>query len=590
MKSYKKCIFFALLVGIFLLTGCGIEVSTDMTLAEGFKGNRIISCYVSNTDITGYFKGDIAKIDDIIEKNCPDCLTYEKKGLEQGYEFIFTLSFSSLEEYKTKVSTLLTFSPEISFQYTDSLFSNSIDLTENFSSTDLLCWFEILLKEEYNLKDSQISSLWETKDAVVHWKEESYKSAKQQISISKSQQLDFQGIEIYTEETDAQSFQRRIVFKIPKETLDTELLNLQKAFEKITPEESESTWVGTKTGKNYEIYLTSSDFSSLSDLTNEILGGSTGNGSSTFQFSDYQVFQFSIQRKETLDFSHFLSTKDHQVSVSYYYKPNSFTETNVEEIQKKVNNSFTGKANKKGFYLLYEGNCDSLCVSYLGTATVPVKSYHILTKLQDHGQFERTFTFQYEATYTQEELEYLSSFFQKNQGNKLDCTLEKGTLTILQTGKAEDLEESSQLLFGVSDNTVTYEKDPSIFSSKASTFLVENFDLSRFLGDGNKSVTGTYCFLQDSKETLRKFSMDSDYCQVSIKNSNDGTSYEAEIEGSRFFVSYEGSIFYLPGLLLLIGAVLLLVILVILFVKKNPMKDGNTKKTDSTEDEQIIFK
>lgn len=577
MKLYKKLTFFVLLAGIFLLTGCGIEVSTDMALQKDFQGTRTITCYVSSQDLTGYFNGDIDKIDDIIEKNCPDCLSYQKKELTKGYQFVFTLSFSSLDEYKTKVSSILNFGPEVSFQYTDSLFSNSINLKENFSSKDLLCWFEILLKEEYNLSDSQISSLWEMKDTLINWNETTYKSSSDAIFLSESKQLAFDGIEIYTEEKEDRSFERKLVFKIPKDTLDTEILNLQKAFQKITPKDTTGTWVGTKNGKNYEIFLTSSDFSTLSDVTNEILGSSTGNGSSSFLFPDYQAFKFSIEHKETLSFSRFLSTKDNQVSVAYYYKPASFIETNVEEMQKKVNYSFTGTPNKKGYYLLYKGSCDNLSLSYLGNITTPVTSYSVTTELMEHGQFQRTFQFQYQDIYTKEEMDYLLTFFQKNENSNWNVTMEQGTLSICQTGKSESLNEISRLFFGADDNSLQYDKDYTIFSSTAATQLEEKIDLSRFLGTANKETAGTYHFQVSSSETLRKFSMDSNYCQVSIKSGTDSNSYNAEISGNRFFVNYEGNVYYGPGVLLLGAAVIVLLLLLLFFVKRNPMK---SKKMD----------
>ena len=581
MKLYKKLTFLVLLVGIFLLTGCGIEVSTDLSLQEGFQGTRTITCYVSNQDLKGYFKGDVATIDDIIEKNCPDCFSYQKKALDKGYQFLFTLSFSSLDEYKSQVSSVLNFSPEITFQYTDSLFSNSISLKENFSSKDLLCWFEILLKEEYNLSDSKITSLWEMKDSILHWNEKTYKSTSDNLTLSESKQFAFDGIELYTEEKEDRSFARKLVFKIPKETLDTEVLNLQKSFQKITPKDASGTWTGTKTGKNYEIVFTASDFSSLSDTTNEILSGTKGKGTSSFTFADYQIFKFRTEQKETLSFSRFLSTKDNQVSVTYYYKPSSFTETNVAEMQQKVNNSFTGTANKKGYYLLYKGTCDSLSLRYLGDVVTPVDSYSVTTNLLEHGQFQRTFQFRYQDIYTKDEMEYLLTFFQKNQTSKWNVAMEKGILTITQTGTPENLNEVSRLFFGSDDNTIQYQKDHTIFSSTASTHLEEIIDLSRFLGDANKETAGTYHFQADASETLRKFSMDSNHCQVSIKSGADSNSYEAEISGNRFFVNYEGNVYYGPGVLLLMAAVVVLVLLLLFFIKRNPMKGTNNRKKTS---------
>lgn len=511
MKLSKKILLLILLIGTLFLTACGIEVTTDLTLEKGFQGSRTITCYVSNQDMTAYFRGDISKIDDMIENSCPDCFTYSKAEKSNGTAFTFQITFSSLEEYKTLVSSVLNFSPEITFNYTDSLFSNSITLKENFSSADLLCWFEILLKEEYSIKESQISSLWEMKNTTVNWKETSYKSETDNIDISQSEQISFDGIEIYTVEKDDRSFERTIVFKIPKETLDTEVLNLQESFQDITPEDAKGTWTGTKTGKNYEITFASSDFATLSQITDQILNGKAVTGTASFTFSDYQVFKYQIERKENLDFSHFLCTDEALVSVAYYYKPNSITTTNVEEMQQKVNNAFADETDDDGYYLLYKGDCATLNIIYLGTVNIPVDSYTVTTTLLDNGQFERTFVFTYLNSFTEEESNYLLSFFEKNNTSHLTMMMDNGILTLSQTGNAEDLNESSHLLFGSDDNFIEYSRDPSILSSKQSTFMKESIDLSRFLGSVNKDTPGEYTFLQNSKETMKKFSMDSNY-------------------------------------------------------------------------------
>ena len=70
MKLSKKILVLLFLIGTLFLTACGIEVSTDMNLEEGFQGKRVISCFVSTQDMNTYVKGDITKIDSILEHSC----------------------------------------------------------------------------------------------------------------------------------------------------------------------------------------------------------------------------------------------------------------------------------------------------------------------------------------------------------------------------------------------------------------------------------------------------------------------------------------------------------------------------------------
>ena len=151
MKLSKKLMFLCLLLGTLFLTGCGIEVKTNMTINNQFEGSKVISCFVSKQDMNLHFKGDSSKIDAMLDNHCPGCFEHTKNETKAGTEYIFTLKFTSLDNYKAALRSVLNFSPEVNYKGVNSIFSKSIDFTENFTSIDLLRWFEILLTEEYEI-------------------------------------------------------------------------------------------------------------------------------------------------------------------------------------------------------------------------------------------------------------------------------------------------------------------------------------------------------------------------------------------------------------------------------------------------------
>lgn len=575
MKLLKKIFLLCLLFGSLFLTACGIEVSTNMNIEDNFHGKRVISCFVSKQDMASYFKGDLKNMDSMLENNCPDCFVYSKKETTHGTEFIFEIPFQSMEDYETAVSSVLHFSPEIEYSHTDSLFSNGITLKENFTSVDLLRWFEILLNEEYSIKKSQLSSLWDVKDTYVTWKQETYESKTEKIDISYSKQLAFDGIDIFTEETDQRIFERKICFQIPTKTLNTEVLNLKSTFEALKPENATAEWTTNKNGKNYEITFQAESLEDISHTTSQIFMVPEQEVNVSSTFADYHLLHFDLTRMENFDFSHFVCNEQGEVPVRYYYKPNSMTKTKTAEMQKQINNSFEDNRVKNGFYLLYEGNCQTLSVGYLGTMTIPTNSYSIRTTLKDNEKLERSFIFRLHNILTDDEASQLASFFEKNNTSNLNMSMEeKGqlcTLTIYQTGTKDNLNYSSKILFGSENNSVIYKKNASLLSPMQDISVTETIDLSYFLGNVNSEISGEYTFIQETGHTIKNFVIHSDICDVQTKEST-AASHRASIRGTSFMTEYMGTSYYMPGILFVIVLFASLGFGLWFLTKRNPMK------------------
>ena len=582
MKSLKKIYLFFCVAGILFLTGCGVNVSTDLNIDENFRGCRIISCSVSYSDILQYFQGDVSKIDHILESNCPDCLSYEKKETGSGVTFLFRLDFQSLEEYRTALGSLLNFNPEISFYGSNSIFSKGLKISENFSSIDMLRWFEVLLKEEYSISDDQLESLWETGKTSLTFGDHTYICDNDKIEISSIEYSGFDGIDIYTTEKDDRTYERLIRFKIPTETLDKHSKELEDFFASRVPENATAFWVPAKAGKNYELTIYANDFQALSDQTAQALDGKEHEAFATSTFSDYHFLHFNLERTEKLDFSYFLCTENGEVPVTYYYKPNSMTTVSVEMIQQKINNEFTGDADKNGFYCLFDSTCTTLNVGFLGEMTLPVTSYEINTTLKNKGTVDREILFYFQNCLKKEEINQLTSFFQKNNTTHLTMSIElnqkNGTLKILQTGNKDSLNYSSRLLFGADNNTTNYNCGHSIFALYQDTKLTEQFDLSNFLGESNKKVSGIYHFTLDSSETLKKFAVTSDQSDIAYQETSQNNCYTVSVKGCHFTVKYQGSLFYPLATITFLVLILLLCLVLWMLTKKNP---AQTKKRNS---------
>ena len=140
-KTFIKLVIMAAFLMI-ILTGCVSKIDTTVVLNDDFSGKRVITCTVSRQKIRTDVNGCESALDSFIKINCPSQLTYEKIEDRYNITYNFVLSFNNREEYIDKVEKILGKKPMIVFASPNSPFSKGLILQEDFSSRDLLNWFE----------------------------------------------------------------------------------------------------------------------------------------------------------------------------------------------------------------------------------------------------------------------------------------------------------------------------------------------------------------------------------------------------------------------------------------------------------------
>lgn len=150
-----------------LLAGCGADVSTVMSINTadgGFSGSRVITLLIKNEDLDSVTDG-MAGLEKVLKANIPGDLTYAVSAPSESQSQIdFTLEFTSLDDYKAKVTNILAANaeneivPEIVFEKDDSVFCTGIQFNENFQSFDLLRWYFNALEAAEIISES--SSNW----------------------------------------------------------------------------------------------------------------------------------------------------------------------------------------------------------------------------------------------------------------------------------------------------------------------------------------------------------------------------------------------------------------------------------------------
>ena len=102
-----------------------------------------------DADDIGEIEGGIPAVDNIAKTNLPADLTYALATVdESNATMTFTLTFASIDEYRTKVTNILKananseLTPVIHYEKQQSVFKEGIKFHENFASADLLGWFK----------------------------------------------------------------------------------------------------------------------------------------------------------------------------------------------------------------------------------------------------------------------------------------------------------------------------------------------------------------------------------------------------------------------------------------------------------------
>lgn len=191
-KKRASSLKLALLVLFALvLTACGAAVDTSLNLESASKGNRSMQLKISNSDLqnSSSLKGGIEAIDASIQKHLPQELEYSGISSDaEGAQATFTLTFDSLDSYKTKVSSLLkasgsTIEPTIAISNSKEGLVTGLTVRENFSSRDLMGWLNDALKADgvYTGSSGALSS---SGDSLVKIDGQEHKSTTSNISIS----------------------------------------------------------------------------------------------------------------------------------------------------------------------------------------------------------------------------------------------------------------------------------------------------------------------------------------------------------------------------------------------------------------------
>lgn len=550
----KKVFLFAILTSFLFLCGCGVTLRGSVKLNKDFSGTRVMSCTFSSRDFKTYFNGNKEDLNNLIQKSCPDALTYDSSSKDGNDTYTFYLRFSSLDDYKKKVNGLLNFSPKITYEYGDSPFVNGLIYKENFTSKDLMTWLYTALYEgKYIDKDSS-NDLWNLKTTEISFLGKTYET-NDKINIDEMNYVSLSSIDIDTNTLDSGKLQRTIRFHIPQKVLDQNSGKIRSYFAG-----NDITWENTSDGKNLCISFDANNFSDLAQKTRSILHSKNSFGTYTTTCNKKNPFELKIEYKESLDMSNFVK-KSGNISVTYTFDGKEILNESVKQKE----------------------------ISFPATLKQPISKYEIATVWNRTNDIRRKISFTFQPNITNRQLSVLKKQFHGSTIGNVSVNGNKTvTLSFVQTGNVSECNKDFKALFP--DSSMKSSEHFSLSGGKKIEFVD-----SISLPFDQKDVSGSYIFASVNPEESVSVGIAPDDIVKGSSTSNTATKMISDLvhsdetvhdlckfsfTGDHLKLTYKGSTtssFWLNVIKWVLPIVFLLVIGIFLFQKKQVILENLRK-------------
>ncbi len=164
----RAALFSLVAVLALVLSACGLKPSAVVTVDSNFSGTRVITATVPKTEVDEHVTGGTEKAEAAITKHLPEGMTYDgMTSTDKDIVAKFTISFTSLDDYKTKVKGILAGGGidrdvEVTFAASSDGLVSGVQYSENFDDSDLLTWMREAFVTESVVSEDQKYSIIDT--------------------------------------------------------------------------------------------------------------------------------------------------------------------------------------------------------------------------------------------------------------------------------------------------------------------------------------------------------------------------------------------------------------------------------------------
>ena len=486
MKSKLK--YLICLFAFLFLTACGGVVNTDMSFDDSFSGSRVMTYTISNSDYTSYVQKDLTTVESTLRELCPQDIEITSFNQDdENIVVVFTISFISEEDYKTKVNNILSAEgidivPNVIFLKSDAVFAKGLAYQENFSSDDLLKWmrdgimgngFVTSSYESYIFSSSYIS-------LIINGEEYEKDASMSIIDVNTAKYLPIDSVEFDTVLNKDGTIDRTIDVNIPDSTFVKAKDEIEQFMASRVGDIGSGTWTEDASIHIFTIEGKGLGIDECKKMTENFTGKSVGDivlmtaselkasyaeenstdddesedsDSKYYTLAKQHIFYKNYFWSENIDLEDYISNRDNCVRFNYFVNPQNGYEgivafdDNVSESTDISLNGSDGDSN----VLLFSGYCKSADLNVEVNVMPSVSKYKHIVDITPTGNIKRNITVVFKESFNENDVKKLEE--------KLKIVFEK---TKIKLDKIElngsDLEVKISSNLSVDDDTKMWEE------------------------------------------------------------------------------------------------------------------------------------
>lgn len=587
-----------------MLTACGetyTQVENLMKITDDFVGERVVTL-----DLGTDFDKDEERtknLETVIQEGCPPNMSYRTERKEGSYRCIFVLSFSSLEEYKIKVSSVIGRQIAVAYGYTDTVISKGTYYKEDFDGMELVSWLTDDLYEK-GYKDLILDM--QSTSNVVKYNNEVFSSKSSVLNTSTVKGQAVESVTIDTVNYKNGYYDRTLILSVPITTynnLGTSLEELMKA--RVAEDAKFSGWTSNNGLMEFTVKYEKIDIEHLQKYTkifvdchNQNIYYGDQNQSST-PLAEQLVFE------EKINLLSMVSGSDKNVKLLYNYTlPEETSHGEGVELSNgewKTSGSWSNNtykiANTDGVY----------DIRIPDGMQYAVKGINIQLTALSNDTFKREVDFVYDRNTGDKGLDYAYNFL-ANKGFTVskESTAQGLICRIIQQGTSNDINNAVGELFG-SGNRFECTRHTNDLSVVTDIIVEDNVNIAYMLTGANTDICINYVVKSEDAQYIRSVRADNKADKVPVdtimKNDN---SYVSTVQGGNFSVIYTATVPFADGIItycMICGTIIIIVLLTLLLLMRynrklrrkeefKALKKENSKTKKSSEinfktDEQL---
>ncbi len=535
-----------LLLTAVSLGGCSENTST---LESVMKINN--SDFVGERIITVNFGSEFAKnenkrknVEDIIKDKCPPILSCRSESSDTNYRCVFVMSFSSVEDYKEKVASIIGKQIGVAYGSTNTALSKGTYYREDYDCIRLTDWLVNALDEQgYGDYLSEIHSA----SNVIEYNKTVLQSEESVTSASTVTGEAIHGVSLHTKNHKNGTFDRIISIAFPKSTyisMGVALENIMSS--RIDSKSAATNWTDNGEYMDYSVRYKGITLEKMEQLTQRFLECENAtlyygdqNHSST-PLAEQLVFE------EQLHLLSFVSDTENTVQLSYTYElPDETTHGEGVEL-------IGGEWQSNGNWLknTYRLNSDRK----IHDIRIPdgmqyiIKGMNIKLTSLDEDRFRRETEFVFDRSTGEKGLDYAYSFLYGLGINVTkENTFDGAICRITNEGNANDISSILSKIFG-SGNYFEYTKHTGNMAVVTDIHATDHINITHMLTGANAHISINYTVQSESKQYIRTLKITDNNSRISpdIKSNKD-KSRSASVESGNFVVSYYSTVPYEKG-------------------------------------------